>query len=783
VFAAARELLTKLASSERVCILIEDLHWADPDSLSLIIELLRPPSPPGVMLLATMRTSAGHEQLRELKDALGAGLRVIEVTSLPPEDALSLAEHFVGTVAARAIIEETGGHPLFIDALARSGIAPGDAEKGGTTLDDALWDRAEATSPAAREVLALLALTPVALSQSVIATATGMTLEASVYATAELRAQRLIRMDEGGAQPYHDLVRRAVVAHIPPEANAARHAALAQALEGTLAEQPETLAIHWMEAGQRVRALGPALVAAEQATRALAFDRAARLHALVLELLPAGDSRRRDVHLAHGKALTNAGRGAEAARAFLAAAALSSDGVIELRRVAAELYLTSGHIDQGLALLETVLEPLGIRVSRTPLGALGSLLVRRAQIRLGGIDLSRLRDVIPQEDATRIDACWSAAAGLGLVDTIQGAEFQARHLLLALRAGDRYRAARAIATEACYVSTGGIRASARTARLLDLAAELALQVGDARAIGIVAGARGVAAAQLGRWREARDASENGEAILRERCQGVAWELNTARLFRLVSMVYLGEMANVVALMPAALRESEERGDLNGMIGLQTGRTNLAWLVRDDPDEAERQLDDGLRRWSRRGYQLPHYQAWAARVDVLLYRGRGRDAYTLVEREKAKLRRSLFLRVHLIRGIVGYVEGRAALAAARAERGSARTELLNVAAEVAKKLEKEGAPWTSGLAKFLSAQGLAARGQREGALDAFREARHVLAATEMHLDAAVARRAYGLLLGGAAGAVEVREAEAWMARERVLRPEAMCAVLAPFNAVD
>jgi tetratricopeptide (TPR) repeat protein len=538
-----------------------------------------------------------------------------------------------------------------------------------------------------------------------------------------------------------------------------------------------------MEAGQRARALGPALVAAEQATRALAFDRAARLHALVLELLPADDSRRRDLHLAHGKALTNAGRGAEAARAYLAAAALSTDGVIELRRVAAELYLTSGHIDEGLAILETVLQPLGIRVSATPLGALGSLLVRRAQIRLGGIDLSRLRDVIPQEDATRIDACWSAAAGLGLVDTIQGAEFQARHLQLALRGGDRYRAARAIATEACYVSTGGIRASARTARLLDLAAELALQVGDARAIGIVAGARGVAAAQLGRWREARDASENGEAILRERCQGVAWELNTARLFRLVSMVYLGEMARVVALMPAALRESEERGDLNGMIGLQTGRTNLAWLVRDDPDEAERQLDDGLRRWSRRGYQLPHYQAWAARVDVFLYRGRGREAYALVEREKAQLRRSLFLRVHLIRGIVHYVEGRAALAAAREERGSARTELLNVASGVAKKLEKEGAPWTTALAKFLSAQGLAALGLRERALDAFREARHVLTATDMHLDAAVARRAYGLLLGGAAGAVEVREAEAWLMRERVLRPDSMCAMLAPFSAID
>jgi hypothetical protein len=75
-------------------------------------------------------------------------------------------------------------------------------------------------------------------------------------------------------------------------------------------------------------------------------------------------------------------------------------------------------------------------------------------------------------------------------------------------------------------------------------------------------------------------------------------------------------------MPAALREAEERGDLNGLIGLQTAQTSLAWLARDEPEEADRQLDDALQRWSRRGYQVQHYQAWCSRVQVLLYRGRG-----------------------------------------------------------------------------------------------------------------------------------------------------------------
>ena len=168
-----------------------------------------------------------------------------------------------------------------------------------------------------------------------------MSVEASVYATTELRAQRLVRMDDAGSEPYHDLVRRAVMAHVPREEFVPRHAALAAALEQHHAGPPETLAIHLIESGQRARALAPALVAAEQATRALAFDRAARLHALVLELLPPDDERRRDLYVAHGQALANAGRGGEAARAFLAAAELTPHRVIELRRLAAELYLTS----------------------------------------------------------------------------------------------------------------------------------------------------------------------------------------------------------------------------------------------------------------------------------------------------------------------------------------------------------------------------------------------------------------------------------------------------------
>ncbi|MET0594875.1 MAG: AAA family ATPase, partial [Polyangiaceae bacterium] len=785
VFAAARELASRLAKSQPLCIIIDDLQWADADSLSLILELMRPPAPPGVLLVATMRTTPETRgRLPELTSAFGPGLRLLEIEPLPHRDAIALAAQLVGARGAATIIGETGGHPLFIDALARAQITPGEGEKEQATLDAALWTRALATSAGAREVLSLLSLTPEALPQPVIATAAGMTVEASIYAIAELRTLRLIRVGDAGAQPYHDLVRRAVVAHIPADEAHSRHAKLAAALEKHGAGQPETLAIHLMGAGQPDRALAPVLSAAEQATRALAFDRAARLQGLALDLLPEGDSRRRDLMALRGQTLANAGRSADAARVFLAAAELEPDGALELRRYAAELYLTSGHIDEGLATLEVVLGPMGMTMPTTAGGALFSLLWRRAAIRLAGLrDLSKLPESIPPEDATRIDTCWSVAAGLGLVDTSRGADFQARHIQVALTKGDAGRVARAVAAEACYASTVGRSAASRTSKLLDLADDLTQRIGDARAIGFVRGSRGIVAFQEGRWVVARDHCAMAEEILRERCQGVAWELTTALYFRLAALALLGQFADLNAELPAELREAEDRGDLYRLINLQTSLTNMAWLAGDRPDEAKRQIVSAMDRWSRRGYQIQHYQAWFANVQILLYRGLGEEAQALVEEGWKPLSQSFFLRIQFIRTMVNTLHGRCALAAARTRPPSERKALVHIAERSVKKLAAEDASWAVALSHSLRAQIAVSLGKRDEAAVLFGKAAQVLAAAELFLDAACSRRAEGLLLGGDAGRALVASADAWMESERIRSIPAMFATVLPSMADD
>ncbi len=53
LFASVRELFIKLAMRGPLVLVIDDMQWADADSLALLSELLRPPGAPPMLLVMT----------------------------------------------------------------------------------------------------------------------------------------------------------------------------------------------------------------------------------------------------------------------------------------------------------------------------------------------------------------------------------------------------------------------------------------------------------------------------------------------------------------------------------------------------------------------------------------------------------------------------------------------------------------------------------------------------------------------------------------------------------
>lgn len=778
LFFAMRELLQRLADRHPVVLVIDDLQWADADSLALLGEIMRPPEAPPLLLVATVRSDDG-ESTAHRRDTIHRHLRgpiaELMLERMSVEEGRQLAELLVRraqehiTLDAAAIAQEAGGHPLFIDELIRHAYAVGNQVPGALQLEEALWARICQLEDGPRRVLELLALAAGRLVQQTAAQAAAIPFGEFAKYVALLRVAHLVRTTgmrgSDTVEPYHDRVRRAVLAHLPVASLQGHHRRLALAHEMTGQDDAEALAVHWRDAGDHDKAAHYAQLAAHKAAKALAFDRAARFYEQCLSLSDGRESR--DVRVRFADALANAGRGGEAgAQYLLAAEGASAAESIELRRRAAEQLLRSGHIDEGLAAIEEVCEPAGLKLTTTPKGALASLLFRRALVRARGLGF-RERDEshLSASELQKIDICWSVSAGLGLVDTIRGADFQSRQLLLALRAGEPYRVVRALAMETAYAAVGGESTRKRTDKLLETAERLAQRIDRPHALGLTRWAAGTAAFLQGRWREGFALNREAEEILRDHCTGVTWELDTARFMGLWSAFYRGDVRELQRRVPVLRVESEARGDLYAVTNLRTAMTPFLALVDDDPARSRAEAEDAIARWSRQGFHIQHCNAMFAQVQAALYVGAAEEARTRIERDWQNLERAMLLRVQQIR-----VRATHFRACARVASGDAAAALEDV-----HRLEREGIRWARALSLLVRASIQVDR-EREAAT--LRTAVAELDACELGLYADAARRRLAVAEGGTLVTPKVRSADAALSARGVRDPSRMTAMLAP-----
>jgi hypothetical protein len=776
MFAALRELLRRLGEERPIIGAIDDLQWADADSLALLAELLRGPGAPRLLLVGTLRTqtSASAPDGDERLFGPEASERPLVLGNLEGGAARALALDLLSATAparagdlAELVARESAGHPLFLRELARTvHLRSGDGAP--LTLDGVLRARLAAFSPPALRALRVLALagapTPVRALLSVAGETTGAAL------LAELRAARLVHSTSGRVDDLvdiaHDRVRQVARASLSPEEARELHARLAATLE--LGVDPLRAAGHWREAGQPARAAQRFAEAAARAAEAFAFDRAVALFETALELGAWSDERRRALEVGLADALANAGRGEASARRYLSAARGAGRGeALALRRRATEELIRSGRLDEGRAVAAEALADAGLRFARAPLRA---LLGQRALLRLRGRRFRRrgVEEIAPR-DLARVDLCWSLSSGLGLMDPVQGAHFQVRSLLLALRAGEPYRVARGIAGEAAYAAAQGQASRARA--LLDEAGRIAGGLGNPHATGIVSLMSGLSGHLLGRFAEGIAHLDAASRVFREQCVGTVWELNAARQFSLECLYYLGELPRFRVEGAEALREAVDRGSVYATTTMRTGIANVAWLLDDDPARAREEVATAKGGWSSRGYHIQHWYTLYAETQLALYEGDGAAAHALMEAGWAGLRRSRLLMIEHTRLVALHLRARAALAAAA---GGAPGG-LEVTKTAGSRLARARGGWGRVFAALVEGGAAGLAGDR--ALAAAAYGRAGAAAREVGL--AVYAAAADLAAAELAGDAAARDAAlAWMAARGAKNPRALARMLIP-----
>ena len=613
-------LLENVRGRRCLVLFIDDVHWGDADSASLLRDLLASPYPSQLLLVLAHRSGESESSpfLRTLlpghlpADAEFTHVR-LTLDQLESSEALRLAAALAGTgsgspLAARIVVESEG-NPFLIQQLASYSRRHGLAESApSVSLDQMVRQDLEQLPAEPRGLLELAAIAGRPIPWDVVKQAIQVPLQKSAL-LGFLRNRRWIRLRWLDRQClieiYHGRLQEMVVNELQPPQKRSLHETLANALESTGAGTPDSLALHYSEAGVESKARDYSLLAARQSAASLAFENAILFYRMALRFLPGDTAESRGVRVEYADALANAGRGPESAAAYLAARQ-SETGIesVELTRRAAAQLLYSGHINDGISALRHVLRNLNLPFPASGIRAVLPLLVNRGRIRWrSGNAVRHSAATSPAAlDLIRVDACWSATQGFGMVDPIRAAYYQSLHYRLAIKAGEPSRIVQALAGEASYLALAGSSARARLTQVVDQARAISAGLDNPYPALLVELITGMAAFLCGDWPQASAALQLAESSFRQRCVGVAWEIATAHLMGAVALFFLGDLRALAASLPVWLARAEARGDRFEATELRIRIAHMVRLVNDQPGPARLEVAAalalvGLRRLS------------------------------------------------------------------------------------------------------------------------------------------------------------------------------------------
>ena len=796
-FGALRELIGRLVDRRPLILWIDDAQWGDEDSAALLIEMLRPPRSPSLLLLVSHRDGEPGRFLSGLDEWLNdphsdTELVDVRLGRLPPEEARELGRALLPGAfddeSVGRLCDEADGSPLFMQQLAAGPHPAHTSDTSGPTLVSVLRAALRTLPEEARSLMEIVAVSGGPISTSTALLASGSPRDGLAIIT-RLVGQRLLTDASGTRgeriEAYHDKIREVAVAALEPERRRAVHAALTATLEaGPESERdPEALLVHCSGSGDLARAATYALVAAERAESALAFVHAAELYELALGWRRGTEvdtpTENRDLNRRRAKALANAGRGGDAALVYLHVAD-EAEGLeaLECKRLAAEQLFASGQNDEALRVLAPVLRRVGLSFPSSGAGAVWRIAYHFMRLLLRGVKIPEQPRL--QTDPLvrfRLEVGWTAAVGLSSVNPVVATALILQHLNLALTAGDRRHACLSLPSFGVLWlvagSQGGLR---RGTALLEKGEALAKQVDDPLLHGLIGIFASTRMMVVGDWPGTLTCLDGSLEALEAHSTGVRYWHTVALGMRLQTLESLGRVDELRASAAKWEDEAVVSKDLLGQLYASLF-TALGLLAADDPEGARRRADGAIAGWTAQaGFSAQHLFALRIIVYADLYEGAGSVAHERILKAWSAMKASQLLRVQSTRIDILLLRARATLA--RASTGPPEPRLLRDVEQVARRMEKELRGDMRPSVSLLRAGVARRQGDTASAKALLEQALTGFDSSRMEVHSACVRRIKGVLLGGEEGDTMVKEADALMKARGILDPPRWIAIVAP-----
>lgn len=792
-FDAFRELLSALADRHPVVLHLDDVQWSDEDSAALLTALLNGEPTPSILLVASHRDDldSSNTFIQTLSTYAPRGessaLEPIQLGPLTDAEANELIDAIperdvLSGDARDQIVREAGGSPFFLRELVYHYLENQDATLQEATLDALIEKRTARLNSQARELLETIALFGRPQSVSRLSRLHQMGAEQG-RVIHELRVARLVTVTptsgEERVECYHDRIRETVADRIPQPERRGRHLDIARALQTSDSGEFDLLAEHFAAAGDTENAARYVREAADEAMRALAFERAVELYTQALEYASEGSQEHLVLRRCLADALVHVGRNGDAASHFLALAS-ETEGAehLEHLRLAAQYRIANGDIEQGLELLEKVMSDAGESIPATPRKALGRLAWARMRLAIRGYEFSwSPSNAVDERERAAIDVCWSAGLTLVWVDNFRSAYFLARCLLRALAAGDPFRVARALCLETGFLSVKGESTKEKVLPLLRRAETLAAELDDPYLKVFIPLTQANYHFQVSSdFTAGLAAAEQALSRLREH-PDLAYERATSSNYAMWFLYYMGRPKELRRRALEVVADAEARGDRYALNNTLAGLPSFHWLATDEPERAREGCNTVLGNWgASNGALMQYYYGVFGLAQVELYDGNAIAAFDLVCEAWPRLKRAMILRIDMAFVPMSHLRARAALAAAR--QADDPNSYLADARRTLKSMRGRTAPLKVVMRTLIEAELRVFDGDVVASACLFEEAEKVALKQELFLFGMSARVARGRLIGGKEGETLVASAEAGMSARGVARPDRIAALYVP-----
>ena len=540
-------LLAAQLRTYRGCIFIDDVQWADAESLELIRVILRHADRP-LTIITTCTEQTDSLRTPEIA-ALFADCNAQEISlgPLSTADTFQLCSEFAPSAPREVIdaaVERAAGNPLLAELFGAEIARP---NRTAQNSDPAL-QRITRLDKAERCVAEFVAVagTPISFAQlRDVSLLPPTTLHAALRA---LEFERLVRLvpNSHGDTSYmfaHQRLRIATYSAVQPVALQHAHAAFAAWFEAIPVGDgvAEACATHWDLAAQPARALTWALQAAERAMTQLSFAHARSWFARAATFGPTPQLAQQ-IRIGQANSAELSGDLAGASTIFRAIADNAATDCDSWLLRAAEADLKRGELDAGMATIHDLLQSRNLPTATNKSRALrnGVTLLSRQALRPYAV-----RAVAPHDELLgRIYRV--VASYLSTPRPIEAFEFLARLMTSTEARVDPRTHSLAKAMWAGYLAAGsqGMLGS----RAIREAVNLANACDDPYAKMVAASAEGILLVLQGRWDDMRTSFGRGEAVFVQLGLNFSWEASFVRTYWALGETLAGEPERALALL-------------------------------------------------------------------------------------------------------------------------------------------------------------------------------------------------------------------------------------------